>query len=133
MARWQPAKQHTLSELGAEITHNYPRGATYVAVDGVDCSSRTLFADDLAEVLREIRTDVIRLGIDDVRPVAEMLVVADGNFLDRHDLAGSWHFLVWLDAGSTSSARRVASRTIANALINNDDPEHPRRVFADSC
>lgn len=134
MARWQPEKLDTLRELAGEITHNYPRGAILVAVDGGDPAATAAFADDLADVLRETRQDVERSGIDRARTSGtSALVVADGPFLTREDLAGIWHFLVWVDEPGLASASRAASRSVANALINNGDPEHPRRVFADSC
>lgn len=134
MARWQPAKHDTLSELAGEITHNYPRGGVLVAVDGGRPEGTTAFADDLAEVLRESRPDVTRLGLDEVRTADRgVLVVADGDFLARDDLAGSWHFLVWVDEPGTTSPSRTASRTVADALIGNEDPEHPHRVFLDAC
>lgn len=134
MERWHPAKHDTLSELAAEITHNYPRGGLLVAVDGGRPAGTKAFADDLAEVLSERRTDVARLGIDEVRSAAPgVLVVGDGDFLARADMKGSWHFLVWVDEPGTTSASRTASRTVADALIGNEDPDHPHRMFLDAC
>ncbi|MEY2847488.1 MAG: hypothetical protein RI885_153 [Actinomycetota bacterium] len=134
MAQWRPAKRDTLEALAGEIIHNYARGGLLVAVDGGRAAATSTFADELAAVLSESRSDVLRVGIDDVRSAARgALVVADGHFLARADVAGSWHFLVWVDEPGTTSTGRTASRTKADALIDNRDPEHPMRVFLDAC
>ncbi len=133
MARWQPAKHDTLVALANEILHNYPRGAVLVAVDGGRPAGTAAFADDLAEVLRETRADVVRAGLDGLADHPGALVVADGDFLARADLAGRWHFLVWVDEPGTTSPSRTASRTTADALIGNEDPDHPNRLFLDAC
>src|SRR5690348_5730526 len=44
--------------------------------------------------------------------------------------AGEYNYTIWLDDGSSTD--RVA-RTTASAIVDVTDPEHPRRVFADSC
>jgi len=106
----------------------------------------------------------------------DALLIIDGLFLNRKELAGFWNYSVWLEApseaaeeaaaeGSTDSALPGASpaavgesvvgepseeahrdlgadalywaeaqpRGVATAIIDNNDPEHPRRIFADSC
>lgn len=134
MARWAPAKQDTLDHLAAEITHNYSRGRVIVAVDGASVDGTSAFADDLAAALGRGRDDVVRVSADAVRETAgSALLVADGPFLARADLKGVWHFLVWVDVAGDRSASREASKITADALIDNTDAEHPRRVFADSC
>lgn len=77
-------------------------------------------------------------------PAAAMLVV-DGVFLHRPALSGVWNYSVWLEGTSpgaipdvdAAEAERYAAesspRTAASAIVDNGDPEHPRRVFADSC
>ena len=134
MARWAPAKQDTLDHLAGEITHNYAGGRVVVAVDGASVDGTSAFADDLADALGRGRDDVVRVAADDVRgTTGPMMIVAHGPFLARADLKGVWHFLVWVDVQGDRSASREVSKNAANALIDNTDAEHPRRVFADSC
>jgi uridine kinase len=213
-----------LRDLVGEIAHNYGRGRTIVAVDGIDGSGKSAFADDLAAVFREAghdafrasmenfhrpRTERWRLGrespetfygdsfdygtfrrvlIDpfrmagstgfqtaafDVRrdaPIesrwqtapADAVLIVDGVFLLRPELAGIWNFSVllevpWDEAYARLSARdgvdpdpdalsnaryregqqlyyaEADPRALASALVDNAHPERPQRVFADSC
>ena len=93
---------------------------------------------------------------------ADAILIVDGLFLLRPELAGTWNFSVWLDApaevrrarmiardgshpepdepraqrylGAQELYQREASpRTAASAIIDNTDYDHPRRRFADSC
>ena len=87
----------------------------------------------------------------------DAMLVLDGIFLNRPELAGLWNYSVWLDVprdiaeermldrdGATENAERhrggqdlylaeVNPRTTASSMIDNSDFEHPRRIFADSC
>lgn len=89
-------------------------------------------------------------------PQDATLIVA-GAFLNRPELRGLWNFSVWLDAdaelakermferhgeagmsarypdGQAIYLRETNPRTRATAIMDNTDPVHPRRVFADSC
>jgi uridine kinase len=93
---------------------------------------------------------------------ADAILIIDGLFLLRPELAGVWNFAIWLDApdevrrermierdGShpeSDSAlgqrylgaqelyqREAKPRAAASAIIDNSDYDHPRRQFADSC
>jgi uridine kinase len=93
---------------------------------------------------------------------ADATLVIDGLFLLRPELRGSWNYSVYLDVSPTvayerlarsdnrdpdpnaeSNARYIAGRDLylvdaepffaASAVVDNADPEHPRRVFGDSC
>ncbi len=78
---------------------------------------------------------------------ADAVLVVDGQFLLRPELKGIWNFSVRLDsaagepveeppreAGAEALYEREAGpRAAASAIVNVGDPEHPRRVFADSC
>lgn len=94
-----------------------------------------------------------RTGPDD------MFLIVDGGFLDRPELRGVWNYSIWLDAADEVRAERLRARGIepgselaaryagadelyerdakpretAIAIVDNTDPEHPRRVFADAC
>jgi uridine kinase len=69
----------------------------------------------------------------------DAILIVDGPFLNRPELAGLWNYSVWLDVAGESSAaeelyvREVGPRTKATAIVDNTDREHPRRSFADSC
>ncbi|WP_411699921.1 uridine kinase [Conyzicola sp.] len=52
MTPWQPEKKDVLSALADDILHNYGKGRTVVAIDGVDVSGTGDFGDDLAASMR---------------------------------------------------------------------------------
>ena len=146
MARWAPERTDTIRALADEVLQNYGHGRVIVAVDGaagMDATTTALFADDLAvelrgqghEVAREtvaadatadaMRSSLIgpfRLGHGDA------MLVVDGNTLLGPELRGFWNFSARLDGAEPST-----DRADATAILNLADPEHPRRVFADSC
>lgn len=78
----------------------------------------------------------------------DAILIIDGVFLQRKELAGLWNHTVWLatplvKATDELTALRVGADELylkqhspserATAILNNQDPEHPRREFADSC
>src|ERR1700712_2912928 len=94
-------------------------------------------------------------------PAAALLIV-DGIFLNRPELRGLWNYSIWLEVEPDTAAGRVIARDaeafehdianperysggqelylkearpreVANAIIDNNDFEHPKRIFADSC
>ena len=213
-----------LRELVAEIAHNYGRGRTIVAVDGVDGAGKTTFGDDLGAVFREAGHDVFRasmenfhrsrseryragrespesfyrdsfdygtlsrvltdpfrtagsagfqLGAWDVQrdaPIqsrwqtgqADGVLIIDGVFMNRPELSGIWNYSILLEVTWDVAYERLAARdgrdenpaalsnaryregqelyfaeadpaAHADAIVDNDDPAHPVRIFADSC
>ena len=93
---------------------------------------------------------------------ADALLVVDGIFLNRPELKGLWNFSIWLDVEPDTAASRVIlrdaedfehdianperysggqalyleeakPREAATAIIDNNDYDHPKRTFADSC
>lgn len=104
-------------------------------------------------------TSFVLTGFDEVRdePVfqpkwmsagPDAILIVEGVFLHRPELSGMWNYSLWLDSPPHESddpekARDNASdeaylavakpRETASAVIDNLDPEHPVRVFADSC
>lgn len=208
MARWTPLKRDVLDSLADEFLHNYSRGRTLIAVDGVEGAGTREFADSFAERLgrgshpvfrasmedfhrpreeREIRgadsaegyyrdafdydlfrrvlVEPFRLGgstgfvtaaFDVVRNTQiemdwktgpqDATLVVDGPFLNRPELRGLWSSSIWLEGDRPQDAagvrhpgahslyaREAAPRTRAVSIIDDSNPEHPRRVFADSC
>jgi uridine kinase len=87
----------------------------------------------------------------------DAILIVDGIFLNRPELKGLWNYSIYLDvepeerekrmlerdgnldhperyaAGQQLYVEEAAPRLAANAIINNNDFEHPRRNFADSC
>lgn len=76
----------------------------------------------------------------------DALLIIDGLFLNRPELAGLYNYSIWLDAPTAEGTeatliadaealyvKEAGPRTKAVAIIDNRDREHPRRVFADSC
>ena len=64
-------------------------------------------------------------------------LIVDGPYLNRPELRGLWNWSVWLEARGVRADDEywsaAAPRTRASAIVDNSDPEHPRRVFADAC
>jgi len=140
MASWQPKRAAVLAALADEILHNYRAG--WIAVDGDATTGSTAFADGLADALRASGLTVMRVDdcdSADQAPLTTDLGVIAGDQLQRPARAGQWTFAVWLQGSGEDSAaaqlylRQVAPRAKASAIIDNRDPEHPRRQFADSC
>ena len=89
----------------------------------------------------------------------DAILLVDGVFLNRSELAGLWNYSIWLysfperpvagggpgegpDPVSHATASLTAHalyeaeahpRDAAVAIIDNSDVEHPRRVVADAC
>jgi uridine kinase len=92
----------------------------------------------------------------------DALLVVDGIFLNRPELKGLWNYSIWLEVEPDTAAGRVIARDadafehdIANperysggqelyleeakpleaatAIVDNNDYDHPKRLFADSC
>lgn len=78
----------------------------------------------------------------------DAVLVVDGVFLNRSEISGVWNYSIWLSTPALESEDPDAARNAAadeaylkdanpsekaTAIIDNQDPEHPRRVFADSC
>ena len=92
----------------------------------------------------------------------DALLIVDGIFLNRPELKGLWNYSIWLEVDAETATARVKARDaeefehdIANperyiggqklyleeakpleaatAIIDNNDYDHPKRLFADSC
>lgn len=72
MTPWVPEKKDVLAALADDILHNYGKGRTVVAVDGIDVAGTPQFADDLADAMRLKGHTVFRASIEGFhRPRAE--------------------------------------------------------------
>ncbi|MCU1515211.1 MAG: uridine kinase [Microbacteriaceae bacterium] len=74
----------------------------------------------------------------------DAFLLIDGEFLLRPELAGLWNYSIWLDPPRADGAEeqseahdlyvsQVGPRTASVAIMDMQEPGHPRRVFADSC
>lgn len=72
----------------------------------------------------------------------DAVLVVSGRFLQRPELRGLFHFVIWLDLpgveaprdpGTKRYLKEIKAADSANAVYDNADPSHPRRLFADSC
>lgn len=72
----------------------------------------------------------------------DAILVVSGRHLQRPDLRGVFNYVIWLevpgaepsdDAGTTRYLKEVKAAELADAVYDNADPAHPRRLFADSC
>jgi len=68
---------------------------------------------------------------------ADATLIVDGEFLNRPELRGLWNWSIWLEVPGVrvddAYFAESKPRTRASAIVDNTDPEHPRRSFADSC
>lgn len=68
----------------------------------------------------------------------DAILVLDGRFVLRPRLTGLWDVRIALDGDPVDPADAIAyaesdPRLAASVVIDNSDPEHPRRRFFDSC
>ncbi len=81
------------------------------------------------------RTDAAVCALDEHVP-DDAVVIVEGMFLHRDELADRWDWSVFLDVPFTETARRMAERDGSHP-----DPEHPsmrryvegRRIYLDNC
>ena len=69
----------------------------------------------------------------------DSVLIIDGELLQAPELRGLWHYTLWLESGveptpeQAAYLKKLKPSTTANAIVDNTDPERPRRLFADSC
>jgi uridine kinase len=107
-------------------------------------------------VLPELADRVAAPGLPDGVP-ADAVLVVDGVFLNRPEISGIWKYSVWLQVPQAEADERLREAGLspelvertrtgqsryrsrfdptakATALVDNRHPDHPRRIFADSC
>ncbi len=145
-------------DIAAEFLQHYRTGPRFLGVTGVAASDPARAADALAEALRAAGERVRRVTVapgtepDSFRaavaaPFREEgpgVLVADGPGLLDSAFSGFWNFSVWLEHDPerdpewsfVATGRKDplgAPREVASALVDDADPERPRRLFADSC
>lgn len=131
------------TDIATEFLHFYPRGTRLLAVAGADAGRSRRTADDLAAALIAAGQSVERVHSDDVDSPAlrdvvispfrandtagTVLIVSGPAALLGPEARGMWNFTLWQLAGDEQP------HTIASALVDVTDPEHPTRRFADYC
>jgi len=138
MAHWQPLKSDVLAALADDIAHNYGKGRASVAIAASDAGAGALFADALEESISATGRSSFRAALSDASlperddSTADSLLIASGAPVSALAVAGTFNYTVWLD-DRNNPVRDPAARAAASAIIDNTDPNHPRRVFTDSC
>lgn len=90
---------------------------------------------------------------------SDAMLLVDGSYLNRPELRGLWNASIWLDADAAVRSERMLARDgiasdseraeryagalklyektkprdVATMIVDNTDPESPRRLYADSC
>lgn len=133
----------TWTGIATEFLHIYPRGKRLLAVAGADAERSRRAGDDLAAALvaaghpvervhsadggdSALRTDVIAPFRTDAAPGTVLIVSGPAALLDEAT-RGLWNFTLWQLAGDEPP------HSVASALVDVTDPEHPTRRFADYC
>lgn len=85
-----PDRIRLLDQVADAVPVPGPPATLRVAVDGVDGSGKTVFADELAQVLRRRGHEVVRVSVDDFHQVRALRYVrgntsAEGFWLDSYD------------------------------------------------
>lgn len=126
-----------------EFLHLYPRGRRLLAVAGADAGRSRVTADAVGAALRAAGHEVERVHVDAVdadalradaagpfrsAPASDRVLIVSGpGPLLSEKARGMWNFTLWQMAGDEPP------HTVANALVDVTDPEHPFRRFADYC
>jgi len=138
MAHWQPLKSDVLAALADDIAHNYGSGRASLAVAASDPEAGATFADALQRSIADTGRSSFRASLTEPSlparddSTADALLVASGDPVPALAVAGTFNYTVWLD-DRNNPRRDPAARAAASAIIDNTDPDHPRRVFTDSC
>jgi len=153
--------QATASEfyvgLASEFLHHYRRGPRFVAVTGVPESGPARVADLFSAALRDAGQHTHRVSLPEVSDPdvfrdttvapfrsCDGVLVVDGSDLLSPDLRGFWNFSIWVEHDperspgwsfvTTEDKDRLGSpREAASVLMDDADPAHPQRLWADFC
>ena len=145
------------AEVAREFLQHYTHGPRFVAVTGVEAADAGRIADGFAAALRDAGQEAERTTLrpgtasDDFRAdvVApfrsrDAVLVVDGPGLLGPDFRGFWNFSLWVehdperspDWSFVTTGQKDplgAPREVASVLLDDTDPERPRRLWADSC
>jgi hypothetical protein len=143
--------------VAAEFLQHYGRGPRFVAVTGVPDADPARVADAFAAALRGAGQEAERATLgpgtganafrsDVVTPFRsrDAVLVVDGAGLLSPEFRGFWNFSLWVehdperspDWSFVTTGQKDplgAPREVASVLLDDTDPERPRRLWADSC
>jgi hypothetical protein len=143
--------------LAAEFLQHYTRGPRFVAVTGVPEADPARVAELFAAALRDAGQTAERASVaagttpdafraEVVTPFRshDGVLVVDGPGLLGADFRGFWNFSLWVehdperspDWSFVTTGQKDplgAPREVASVLLDDTDPERPRRLWADSC
>ena len=143
--------------VAAEFLQHYKRGPRFVAVTGVPDADSARAAELFAAALREAGQDAERTSVapgmdqdafreETVTPFRsrDAVLVVDGPGLLTPEFRGFWNFSLWVehdperspDWSFVTTGQKDplgAPREVASVLLDDTDPERPRRLWADSC
>ena len=122
-----PTRDRLLAQVAAAVPDPAERGAPVrVAVDGVDGAGKSVFADDLAEALKKLGREVVRVSIDAFHAVQERRYVRgvlspEGYWLDSYDYeAFKAQVLEPFAPDGSRRFRRSAHDVVTDAML--DEP-----------
>lgn len=140
------SRASVLGRIAEQILHNNPHGRRLVAVEGVTSDTASAFADDLAQVMRDIDQSVVRRSIGSVDEATlrsetidpfragtlddagdDTLLLVDGERLLNAGVIGVWHYTVWTFTGDQLPHGK------ANFIVDLSNPEFPRDHYYDLC
>lgn len=145
------------AEVAQEFLQHYGRGPRFVAVTGVPDADPARVADAFAAALREagqeaeratreagVAADAFREEVVVPFRSRDAVLVVDGDGLLSPEYRGFWNFSLWVehdperspDWSFVTTGQKDplgAPREVASVLLDDTDPERPRRLWADSC
>jgi hypothetical protein len=150
-------EQEFYAGVAEEFLQHYARGPRFVAVTGVPGSDPARVAEAFAAALRDAGQQADRATLEpgtgpdafreDVVVPARAgngVLVVDGAGLLTPGFRGFWNFSLWVehdperspDWSFVTTGQKDplgAPREVASVLLDDSDPERPRRLWADSC
>jgi uridine kinase len=128
-------RDHLLKQVAAAVPDPALRSVPVrVAVDGIDGAGKTVFADDLAEALKQLGREVVRVSVDGFRAArdrryARGVLSAEGFWLDSYDYeAFEQQVLAPFAPDGSRRFRRTAHEGAADA-----SPDEPWEQAGDEC
>ena len=151
------AEREFYAGVVAEFLQHYRRGPRFVGVTGVADADPARAAELFAAALRDAGQEAERASVasgtgpdafreDVVAPFRsrDAVLVVDGAGLLSPEFRGFWNFSLWVehdperspDWSFVTTGQKDplgAPREVASVLLDDTDPERPRRLWADSC
>jgi uridine kinase len=130
-----PSRARLLDQVAEAVPAAAGTGTVLVAVDGVDGSGKTVFADELADALRAAGRTVVRASVDDFHNVRELRyrlgkTSPEGFWLDSYDYERfQAELLTPFRAGAGNLFRRGIHDVAAELLVDAPLEEVPAEAI----